>query len=96
MGWLTTTYLSPLSPGGNFSAIKDMVWLWDCSKALAKMQRGAKAELGGGGCRQVPLQWVWLGTEQGCGRCPGPPLIALSLGSATAGTSEVRLEPPQS
>lgn len=95
MGWLTTTYLSPLSPGGSFSAIKDMVWLWDCSRALAKMQRGAKAELGaGGGCRQVPLQWVWLETEQGCGCCLGPPLIALSLGSATAGTSEVRLEPP--
>lgn len=49
MGWLTTTYLSPLSPGGSFSAIKDMVWLWDCSRALAKMQRGAKAELGAGG-----------------------------------------------
>lgn len=71
MGWLTTTYLSPLSPGGNFSAIKDMVWLWDCSKALAKMQRGAKAELGGGGMQAGPTAVGLAGDRAGLWPLPG-------------------------
>lgn len=45
---LVVLQLSLLSPGGRFSAVKDSAALrW--SRALAKMQRGVRAELGAGG-----------------------------------------------
>lgn len=42
-----------------------------------KCRGGAGLSWGLQGCRQVPPQQGWLGTEQGCTCCPGTLLVAL-------------------